>query len=360
MRFCPHKLVLAAPLLFTACATIRPPQPPSLELPKPPADLQATRKGNKVMLTWTVPTITTDRQTVRSLGPTRICRGTGPVLTECGTPVGGATPVVNAANGSGRKITASCTEPLPTQAESANPAGTVTYAVEVLNGKGRGAGLSNQVRVWLASTLPPPQNFRADVTSLGVVLSWAGEAPPVPPQPGMRYVYRVYRRVEGSQQKILAGEAPVGNEPQGTLTDSSIEWEKTYEYRAEIVTVIAREGQPEAQIEGDDTPEIKVFAHDIFPPAVPGGLQAVFSGPGQAPFIDLIWAPVTDADLGGYNVYRREEGATPVKVNPQPVKAPAYRDMSVVSGRTYSYSVSAVDVRGNESARSEEAAETVP
>ena len=55
-------------------------------------------------------------------------------------------------------------------------------------------------------------------------------------------------------------------------------------------------------IEGDDTPEVKVFANDVFPPAVPSGLQAVFSGPGQKPFIDLVWAPVSDADLAGYNV----------------------------------------------------------
>jgi fibronectin type 3 domain-containing protein len=93
---------------------------------------------------------------------------------------------------------------------------------------------------------------------------------------------------------------------------------------------------------------------------VPSGLQAVFSGPGQQAFIDLIWAPVTDADLAGYNVYRHEPGSTPEKLNSDLVKAPAYRDMKVVKGRTYIYSVSAVDVRGNESARSEEASESVP
>ena len=46
-------LALGAPLMFTACATIGPPQPPSLELPKPPTDLRAVRKGDRVTLTWT-------------------------------------------------------------------------------------------------------------------------------------------------------------------------------------------------------------------------------------------------------------------------------------------------------------------
>ena len=86
----------------------------------------------------------------------------------------------------------------------------------------------------------------------------------------------------------------------------------------------------------------------------------MFSGPGQQAFIDLIWAPVTDVDLDGYNVYRHEAGAEPVKMNAELVKSPAYRDAGVASGKSYLYSVSAVDVRGNESARSEEAGESVP
>jgi len=71
-------------------------------------------------------------------------------------------------------------------------------------------------------------------------------------------------------------------------------------------------------------------------------------------------APVSDVDLDGYNVYRHEDGMPAVKVNDHPLKTPAYRDSSVASGKTYFYSVSAVDVRGNESAHSEETSEAVP
>jgi len=73
-----------------------------------------------------------------------------------------------------------------------------------------------------------------------------------------------------------------------------------------------------------------------------------------------VWAPVTDADLAGYNVYRHEDSTSPVKLNTEPVKTPAYRDESVTSGKKYFYAVSSVDVRGNESAKSAEASETVP
>jgi fibronectin type 3 domain-containing protein len=69
---------------------------------------------------------------------------------------------------------------------------------------------------------------------------------------------------------------------------------------------------------------------------------------------------VTDADLAGYNVYRREGEAAPIKLNSDLIKAPSYRDGAVMPGKKYFYSVSAVDLRGNESARSDEASETVP
>jgi len=124
------------------------------------------------------------------------------------------------------------------------------------------------------------------------------------------------------------------------------------------VTIEPLQGKEE-RIEGDDSSEIEVFVHDVFPPAVPMGLQAVSAGTPQQPFIDLSWTPDTESDLAGYNVYRHEEGAAPVKINSDVVKAPTYRDTAVQAGRRYSYSVSAVDVRGNESERSAETSEAV-
>ena len=144
-----------------------------------------------------------------------------------------------------------------------------------------------------------------------------------------------------------------------SLLDTGFEWEKTYDYRVTVVTVVDRADGPE-QVEGDDSSSVRVVAHDVFPPATPTGLQAVFSGPGQKPFIDLIWAGNSERDLAGYNVYRREAGSQPIKINTELVKTPAFRDSNVIPGHEYFYSISAVDAPGNESPRSEEAGETVP
>jgi hypothetical protein len=346
------------------CASIGPPLPPALELPRPPTDLRAARKGEKVTLTWTIPARTMDKQGVRYLGKTRICRSADSTLKECGTPVAEVQQPADFAgrkkDASGKKPSATYTDILPTDLRFRSVSGSVTYAVEVLNRDGRGGGLSNPVHVSLAETLAAPSDFSARVTAQGVVLTWTGALLSLPSPNPVRFGYRVYRRVEGSQREILVGERDAGMERNQSLIDLSFEWEKTYYYRADSFTVISQAGKPDVSIDGDDTAEVRVFADDVFPPAVPSGLQAVFSGPGQQPFIDLIWAPVADADLDGYNVYRHEAGGAPVKVNAELVKMPAFRDMQVVAGRTYFYSVSAVDLRKNESARSEEAGESVP
>jgi hypothetical protein len=383
-------LVAAAVVWLAGCAQLGAPLPPSLELPKAPTDLRAARKGDTVTLTWTIPARTTDRQRVRYLGKTRVCRSVDPAkfdptkldptkldpakldpaLKQCDTPIGEVAPPADFAatnkSASAKKLTASFTDTLPSALEQANPTGFAAYAVEVLNAAGRGAGISNLARVALVPTLPPFSDFAARATGQGVLISW--ECPATSGRrTGGKYLFRLYRHLESSasatriaQIDVTECAGPGGTKNTSSFLDQTFEWEKTYFYRGTVVSVVEAAGKPAVEVEGDETPEVKVFAHDVFPPAVPAGLQAVFSGPGQQAFIDLIWTPVADADLDGYNVYRHEEGSAAVKVNTELVKVPAFRDLQVVSGKTYFYSVSAVDLRENESGRSEETGESVP
>ena len=358
-------LLLSTTVLLAGCGVPGVPKPPSLNLPEPVADLRAVRKGDRVYLDWTVPAETTDRLAVHRLGPTRICRSLDAAMNECANPVGEvAVPQVpQAGNGKhANPVTATkanYTDNLPQRLLVDSPGAQIVYAVSVLNENGRSAGISNAVRVPAVAALPPPSDFKAQVTAEGVVLHW-NTIPHAPETRGLLHAYRVSRRPEGGNTDTVVGEVPVEAESASQLVDHSFEWEKTYLYRVTVVTLIHEEGQPEVQFEGDDTPAVRVFAHDVFPPAVPSGLQAAFSGAGQQPFIDLIWTPDTDADLAGYNVFRHEAGAAPVKINSLLVTSPAFRDTNVASGKTYSYSVSAVDVRGNESTLSQEANEAVP
>jgi hypothetical protein len=375
-------------LLLEGCAQTGPPLPPSLELPRPPSDLRANRKGNSVTLTWSQPTLTTDRRSVRYLGKTLVCRGLAASLSQCGTPVGQAPPLDLTTKDAAGRIPATYTDTLPSDLQQGNPTGFAIYSVEVLNRDGSSAGLANQVRVPLVPTWPPFENFAAQVTAQGVRISWSWPSPPARAS-NFRCLFRIYRRLEDATtankiadialdacggpaslvplspdamtQSASQATEPATNKPDSNVfLDQTFEWEKTYFYRGTVVSVVADSDKHEVEVEGDDTPEVKVFAHDVFPPAVPAGLQAVYSGENQKPFVDLIWAPVTDADLAGYNIYRREGNGAAVKVNSDLVKSPSYRDSAVATGNTYVYSVSAVDLRGNESQQSEEASEEVP
>ena len=366
---------LALMFPFAGCGNPRPPMPPALELPQQVRDLRAVRKGDHVTLSWTVPTRTTEAQTIRYLGPTRICRSLGSPMKDCGTPAGEAPApdlsLLLAAARRGQSQTAAYVDTLPA---ASSPEEQVTYALEVLNQSQRSAGFSNQVVLSAATTLPPPSDFQAQLSAEGVKLSWQ-PVTPAHSETGVQYFYRIYRH-ELSAKDSRAKDVVAANLALNAteFVDRGFEWEKTYQYRANVVTIVNRgtasncapdqEQSPECgtsvSIEGDDTPAVEVLAHDIFPPAIPVGLQAVYSEVGQQKFIDLIWSPNEEADLAGYNVFRREEGGSPSKINSSPVNTPAYRDPDVEPGKRYFYSVSAFDARGNQSAPSQEASESVP
>jgi hypothetical protein len=354
---------LAACLLigavFTGCGTPGAPQLPSLQLARPVDDLTASRKGNKVQLDWTLPRKNVDRTLVKNIPQSLICRHDGTALMSgCTTvaPVPNPTPANKKKDEQSPAVRMKYVDTLPAQLGEQNPAGFVRYAVEILNSRERSAGLSNQVLIPVAPTIPPPGQLSAKIEADGVLLSWVvANLPDAPPR--LTYRYRIMRSLAGTNAYIAL--ADVEPAPQGFYLDKTFGWETKYDYRITSVTLVHSQNI-NMSVEGDDSKPAEIFTRDIYPPADPTGLQAVFSSVGQKPFVDLNWAPNMESDLAGYNVFRRVAGGESVKLNQQLVQVPSFRDVSVVPGTTYLYSVSAVDTRGNESSRSPESTETVP
>lgn len=341
--------------LAVGCASPGVPQPPSLRLPMAVDNLSAVRKGSRVVLSWTPPQETTDHQSMRWPSTTRICR----VINQYPTNVCEAVKEIRTGDlatvqPGARRPVVTFEDILP--ASLISPQNEATYAIEVTNQRGDSAGLSNQVRISLVPVPAAPGNFRVHVDAQGSVLRWS--APPVVPIGGLGYRTRLYRRAQGTKDFALVAEQPyrVG---ENEARDNSSEWEQSYEYKVAAVTVQER-AKLATEVEGDDSTVLSVKVHDVFPPAVPTGLQAVFSSVGQKPFIDLTWAPGVEPDLAGYRIYRRVAGGAWSAVSGNVVKAPAWRDNNVQPGQRYEYAVSAVDLRGNESMPSSPAEETVP
>lgn len=337
---------------LAGCGAPGAPLPPSLGIPKPVENLQAVRKGETVTLTWSTPTETTDGELIRKPGKMQVSRAVaGSVAQIAELPL---QPALDE-----QQLPVATTKDSLASLLPAPPTDFAEYRVLSRSRSGKSDRPSNLAAVPLVPTPVTPQRVQAVAVPQGISLTWDQAWPPQNrTHLTTQYLYKIMRRAEDSMTPVVVAQPNAGNEAIA-FVDTGIEWQKHYDYW--ITPVTQWQGTViKGEIEGDDSPVVSIFADDKFPPAVPENLQAVFSGMAQQPFIDLTWTPVTDPDLAGYNVYRHVGDEAPVKINSELVKTPSFRDTDVKPGTKYSYAVSAVDLRANESARSKEASETVP
>ncbi|HEY4979360.1 MAG TPA: choice-of-anchor D domain-containing protein, partial [Candidatus Acidoferrum sp.] len=76
--------------------------------------------------------------------------------------------------------------------------------------------------------------------------------------------------------------------------------------------------------------------------------------------VALSWNPSGSVDVVGYYVYRATGSGSSGRLNSSPQSNLSYTDLSVVAGSTYTYSVTAINSAGIESARCTDASITVP
>ncbi len=292
-------------VLLAGCGTPGAPQPPSLNLPDRVTDLSAARNGNRVALTWTMPKRNTDKLPLKGIVAVRVCRREGLNVDIEGCVSAGELQVAPGLKGSFSEI-------LPSTLSTGGPR-ALSYFVELTNRKGRSAGLSNAATVLAGEAPAPVTGLAAQVRKDGVVLRWTtnqssaairlertlltaslprAHTGPLPSTP------------EPAQQNLLVESAA------GAALDKNITLGNTYEYRAQRVLRESVDGKP-LDLNGELSPPVRVEALDVFPPAIPTGLVAVATAADAASSteaaIDLSWQPNTEADLAGYEVYRREE-----------------------------------------------------
>jgi hypothetical protein len=356
-RFHAAILILALSTLL-GCGVPGAPLPPSAEIPKFVGDLKAQRKGATVTLTWTTPTETSDGELIRKPGKMLVQRalssGLGSDLqfqTISELPL---KPTLN--EGRGDQATAKDTL---TDALRSGGAEFAVYSILAQGRNGKSFGLPNRVSVSLVPDLAPPHKVSANPVPAGIMISWDEFEPPENhSRLQKQYAYKVMRRLLGANEAVLVKQLDAGN--QGiSIVDTGIDWEKTYQYWITPVT-LWQDGNHKGEIEGDDSLTVDVLAHDSFPPANPSGVEAVYTAAAPNSFIDITWTPNIEPDLVGYNVYRHSGNEPSVKINSELVKTPRFPDPNIQPGMKYFYSVTAVDLRGNESGKSDETSETVP
>ena len=153
------------------------------------------------------------------------------------------------------------------------------------------------------------------------------------------------------QPDPLAGDSevadPVTPARDGITLDDTALVDEPYRYTAERRRSITFGGRT-LELRSEVSAPVEFTLHDVYPPPAPTDLSAAsFDNP--KPAIDLIWQPVDDPRLAGYNVYRDGGDGNKTRLNTAPVSLPAFHDDTVTVGQKYRYSVTAVDAKGNES-----------
>ena len=292
--------------LLSGCGYVGPPQPPTLDIPATIADFRAGEYGENIEVAFTMPATTTEAlplENVRSVELRIRENGAQDKILMLPVPVPGpATNDVPVRDWVGKSI---------------------TLSVRVTGPKGKASGWSNPASLTVIQPLQPPSTPKPQNVEGGVELSWAGAGPR----------YRVFR-AEGDGQPT-----PLIDTDRSRYVDESTGYGTRYRY---MVQAIAADNQW-SLVSG----AAEITPVDTFPPAVPEGLSAVPTPQS----IELAWTRNTETDFRGCNILRSTDGG-PFQKIAELVEAPAYSDAKIEPGKRYRYTVSAVDLTGNESAQS--------
>ena len=338
-------------LAAAGCANPGPPRAPSLRLPAPVRGLTAERVGDHVTLRFAVSQRTTDNLPVREAElRLKVCRAAEHGPCE---PVGGAPELVPVKTTAGTANQVTVDDALPVGL-TIGPPRLLAYTVELSNARGRTAGPSDAAYAVSGASPGPVSGLRVQGSRLGALLSWDA----APPDSGTLYVRRQGGAKDQGRTKqggVLLRFDPANTARGQRLLDTGAEEDVAYRYSAFRERRITLGGRTLTLRSAESAP-VAFTLRDVFPPPAPTELSAAPSvpdpdAPGRAYSVDLVWQPVEDPELSGYNVYREPlAGGAREKLNREPVGLPGFHDATAQPGVGYRWTVTAVDHKGNESA----------
>jgi hypothetical protein len=383
--------ILLFSLFLGGCAS--PGEPTARKAPVPQAvtDLTARQSGNAVILTFTVPRETVDRRPLAQPPAIEIYRDfeTHPGAGETHAP-SPANPMLLVTIPAAmvdrytERDQFRYTDLLRADDFATHPGAIVVYTVRARASAKKASRESNPTRVRVYPAPDPIGDVKAEVAPTAIVLTWTPpQKTPVGPTPPIA-AYRIYRgevepgtavsggataaapaipepktsEVTSENIKMKSPLAKIGESVSSTFRDTQAEFGKTYLYSIRSVVEYA-----DSAIESADSNLVVVSPRDTFPPSAPHGLVVVLvPTQGDIPaHLELSWAVSPEADIAGYNIYRSEGvGIQGTPMNSELLLTPAFRDINVMSGHRYFYSVTAVDRSGNESPSSAVVSGSVP
>lgn len=364
---------LGLPILFllvlTGCGAPGDPVPPRRAIPVPISDLAARQLGGSFILTFSLPRKTVDDEAITQTPAIEIYRGFVPpgippqkVVTRMVYSIPGPSVNTYLHGPQIEFIDAIGLDELRAHAEQ-----QLLYVVRTRVTAKKASADSNSVTVRLFPVAEPINDLRGVVTEPAIELSWSaptfsnlGGTPP------KITGYRVYRAEvddvtavpqDAANIKLKAPLALLEFAPKPGYRDTQIQFGRTYLYSVRSVS-----SSDSSEVESADSSPVIITPRDIFPPAPPKNLVALFVPlvANRPAHVELSWGISPETDLAGYHVYRSEQEDGRERLTREALVAPTFRDMSSASGHRYVYYVTAIDRAGNESATSEPVAIEIP
>jgi hypothetical protein len=311
-------LPAAAALFLAGCGYVGDPMPPLANVPSSVTDLAAMQRGGRIVVQFTVPATTTEGHPIPPPLHLDLRAGTADHFDQNQWAASARQiPPVAAAEGTARY-----------EIPAADWTGKeVIFGVRVAGGNRKQSVWSNFVVVPVVAPPEKPVGIVPATVAQGVHLAWQARGTD----------FRVFRKTEGGEYtQSGAVQTP-------EWTDTATEFGKRYTYAVQSIVKLGNGKEAESEL----SEEVSIVPRDIFPPAVPKGVQAS-TAPNS---IELNWERNTEEDLNGYRIYRAEGNGALEKIADISV-VPSYSDRKVEPGKAYHYAVSAVDQAGNESPRS--------
>ena len=345
-------ILAAAILLLASCGRKADIIPPGTIIPQAPTAFVVEPRGDAVLLAFTAPAKDTNDDPLTGLAGYTVMRAEVPEdKNECPCQFEKVAYIDLEAPGAavvtGKRIA------WPDKSPGLVPGRKYVYKVAAVNSDGYPGLESPQAAARLLVPPAAPGNFAAAPASHQARLLWDKVDRDVSGHPADDIAgYNLYRLRKPEESP----ERPVNREPIAATnyTDTGLVNGETYYYR-----LAALRGKEAPLTEGVRTVPVMVKPVDIEPPARPAALRAVPSEGG----VLLSWEPDVEPDLAGYRVYRQAEGElAPVLLNEKLIEGITWKDTGAASGKTYTYTVTAVDdaVPPNESKPSESATATMP
>lgn len=360
--------LMAMLLCVGGCGAPGEPVPPSPPIPAAITDLTAHQAGDGALLEFTMPGKTIAGEKLTAAPTMEILRGS---LGADGSADAKSFRVVDTIPGALmsnyiEKGRVRFLDPIAPEEIRAHTGATVVYRVRArVTGKKTSAD-SNDAALKLIEVAAPIEKLDAQLTENGIELRWV--APERASGGGPIAALEAYHLYRG---ELEAGAAETATKDMSHVVwkapllqiaktktpdyrDAGFDYGKTYVY---IVRSVLTGDAP--GVESGDSRAAILKPVDTFPPAAPQGVvAAVLPGVSANAFVvDLSWSINVEADLAGYHVYRSDtQGTAGQLLNKELLPTPAYRDDAAMGGRSYWYSVTAVDRAGNESKASESTA----